>query len=375
MGGTAFAGVLLVAGTVMVHTHGPTKLVDPWNPWVTLLPLLCALCCAAAFAQTGERWALGVAVVAGSLAAQSHLSAAPILLLGVLLAGIWYWLEHRERGLDGPALVVARALTVLLWSGPLVQQIGGEDGNISAIVTQLFSGDETPEPISRGLSVAARQFGLRPLWSGPPEASLPFATQGDVATWTILLLPGVLAGLLVAGLRHRGPGTVRRSTFSLVLVASSIVIVTRITGGFLPYVLRWTWAVAVLATATALFEAGRLLTRWRPPPRRVRTGAMAVAMLLVAAVSLDSTANLVRDPIEPVPVADRGARGTAASIRSAVPPAPTACPGWTGEGSAPLLWGGHRPRPSPDTTWTSRPGRRAPSARSGPPDGRTSPAW
>src|SRR5436190_2093788 len=85
-GGTAlvlWTGLLVAA---LVHALGPGLLLDPWNPWVALLPFLCFALLAWSVA-CGDHAALPWAVGVGSFVVQTHVGYGPLVvgLLGVVL--------------------------------------------------------------------------------------------------------------------------------------------------------------------------------------------------------------------------------------------------------------------------------------------------
>ncbi|MBA3280831.1 MAG: hypothetical protein H0U29_01225, partial [Acidimicrobiia bacterium] len=91
LGGALLVVPVAATSAAMVHTLGPVRLVDPWNPHVTYLPLLCFLLCSAAAAEGGARWPLPAAIMSGSFVAQSHLGAAAPVAAGTLGAVAWWW--------------------------------------------------------------------------------------------------------------------------------------------------------------------------------------------------------------------------------------------------------------------------------------------
>ena len=96
LGPRAAVGTLAVTG-VLVWALGRQWIVDPWNPYIGLLPVLalCALTWAAVAGRT--RALIGVAIV-GSFVSQTHLIYAPLAaaMLAAAIAGVAF-----SFGVDG----------------------------------------------------------------------------------------------------------------------------------------------------------------------------------------------------------------------------------------------------------------------------------
>src|SRR6185503_19617267 len=111
--GPRAAVCILALAEVLVWGLGRQWLVDPWNPYIALLPVL-ALCALASAAVAGRSRALiGVAIV-GSFVSQAHLIYAPLAaaMFAAGVAGVAYtfWRgARRGTPLRREALIVAGA--------------------------------------------------------------------------------------------------------------------------------------------------------------------------------------------------------------------------------------------------------------------------
>lgn len=350
LAGTAFA--LLVAATtaVLVHSHGAVKLVDPWNPWVTVLPLLCYLFTVPVAASTGSRRAAAVAVLTGSFAAQSHLGNLPVVVATAAGGVVWWWFATRRArpagawpaGLpDGTSadhsgvaptgrtasirrgrrlLGLLGALVVALWSGPLIDQVVNDPGNLTSLVEFVLDSPEEAAPLGESLGAAARELGFLPAWAGAREEVWPV---DPAPVWTLLVLPVALAVGASPAARRRTGGPATRvplaALAALVHVAATFT-VTRTTGGLIAYVLRWTWPVAVFATAVALLPLVDLLRRHRTPVVRIgRAVAAGLAGAVVVVAATAAALDAARQPVEPSPATDRSARELARALRPVLP--------------------------------------------------------
>ena len=347
LGGNEFAIVVTAAAAVLINTHGVIRITDPWNPWVTVLPLLCYLFMVPAAAQTRSAWAAAVAVATGSYTAQSHLGNAPVVVAtagaGIIL---WGW-TRRSATVTAPAAEVGTtgdaspnqgtasflsryrrvfaavglvAFALALWSGPIIDQLTNDPGNLKALVEFAADSPEKPEALSSSLGVAARELGFVPAWIGAFEGVWP-VTPAPI--WTLAIVPlALVVGLtpLVARTVGSPPGRRPLALFTGAVFAAAVFTVTRTTGGLINYVLRWTWPVAVLATAVALLPLVDLLNRHDLPRRRVlRSVGAAMAALVVVVASASSTAVAWRDPVMPMPANDPTTRDFSRQIRSVLP--------------------------------------------------------
>jgi hypothetical protein len=340
LAGDGFALLVTAATAVLVHSHGAVKLVDPWNPWVTVLPLLCYLFTVPVAASTGSRRATAVAVVAGSFVAQSHLGNVPVVVVAAGAGVGWWWLRTRRTPTAvtapedeaaprrGRARMVGTwagmaglgALVLVLWSGPLIDQVVHDPGNLTSLVEFVVDSPEEPAPLGESLGAAARGLGFLPAWAGAREAVWPV---DPAPAWTLLLLPVALAVGASPAVRRRTGGPRDRvplAVFAGVVYGAATFTVTRTTGGLIAYVLRWTWPVAVLATTVALLPVLDLLRRDGSTALRIgRALATGAAVVIVAVAAVAGTADARRDPVEPSPNTDRSARELARALRPVLP--------------------------------------------------------
>jgi hypothetical protein len=162
----------MVAVGLLAWTMGSEMLITPRQHQYLLLPYLCLLVATWAVA-VGDRWAMVVAVVAGSLVAQTHLSY-PILVAAMAAVMLVGQVVARSAAVSRRPLLVAAAVGVVLWSQTLFEQIF-RSGNLSDVL--FGSGDAgrtglvdgwSPRPRSRGRSAwrSSRAASGRPDRSG-----------------------------------------------------------------------------------------------------------------------------------------------------------------------------------------------------------------
>lgn len=268
-------GALVLA--LFVSWRGPGWLFSAWNPNVAVLPFGLALVESAAWAA-GCAAALPVAVLAGSLAAQTHLGCAPATVVAGLAAlALRLSPVRRAAGIAplAPAsrrpLLLATALAAIAWAPPVVEQLRPDGGNLSHIL---------------GFS----------RWAGEGHgAAEALAAVGSAAAgWLVRAQGASAAGLLgaflvVLAVAHGAARRTRQAfpaALSLVTLAglgAALLSAARIVGPLLPYLLRWmamlsVGAAGALAAATAPLWRARLETSRRP--RLVLTAAVVVLALV-----------------------------------------------------------------------------------------------
>ncbi|NLD76693.1 MAG: hypothetical protein GX643_08485 [Acidimicrobiales bacterium] len=326
LAGDLFALAVTAAVALLVHSHGAVKLVDPWNPWVTVLPLLCYLLCLPAAVVHRSRWALAVALVTGSFAAQSHLGNLPVVLAAAVVATAWWWWDRSrfptartERSGPRPAWWIP-LLAMGLWAGPLVDLVVNAPGNLWHLAEFALGDGVPPASLRESLGAAARELGFLPAWMGAHEGVWPVASA---PIWTLLVLPLALVLGLFTTRNDHSPGSGHAAAlvgYTLVVYFAAAFAVTRTTGGLIPYVLRWTWPVAMLATVVALMPALRWLASLATDRRILATRVTALVLcagLALAAVS--ATVRSLDTSIEPSPQTDRSVGPLASAIREVLP--------------------------------------------------------
>ena len=208
---------VLVIALVFLASLGPEVVHDPWNPHAAVIPLAVAIL-AASLVVLGQSSIAWVAVLAGSFAAQCHLSFAVAGAITVLVALVG---STREAIHDAPS---ARRNAWLTWSvfaacwiGPVLDQFFGH-GNLG----NLFGGG------------GGEVLGPTEAWSRFVRVLLPWRLLFDVRISPETLVSSVswwesaLAVVVLVGTTYsvaRRTGRVRRlGVLILTLVFGQIVI-------------------------------------------------------------------------------------------------------------------------------------------------------
>lgn len=307
IGGRRLATAVALVLSTLIVGYGLGPLLEPWNPY---LPLLWWVVFLLALWATGlgDRPALVVAVVSGSLCAQTHVPYLALCLgLGALaVAGRLVAERHdpdpdRRRTLRW--LAAAAGLGALLWVPPTLDQLTEDPGNYDLLLDHFATPPEEPIGLGRASTEVLEHFDLGHLVldqvrepgllaRGEP-GRFPVAARGAVllAAWAVA----------AAVTWQRSPAALRALHG---LVGASTMLawysISRVFGVVWYYLMLWLWAVALLAVVALGWSA---MVAWRARAARadpvdapsatarasVRAPALAVPLLLVAALSARST--------------------------------------------------------------------------------------
>lgn len=341
-GGT---GLLLLGSlgiVALLASVGIGHLIDPWNAWAVFLPFLWFVF-ACWEVTLGDRRALLVAVVTGSIAAQGHLGYVPYvvaLAAWCAVVGLRHGAAHRrerasrEAGAGPPAdpdavtdtvtdpdaapssarwhrrllPLGAVALLVALWSLPLLEAVGHRGGNLAAVATGYASalgsteagsdapGDPADEAVDRSsasiadaAALLARTYGT-PAWLGFGE---PVVYPGAVAPGPLpaLVVP-LLALVTLAILATRWgwePGRMAVAISAIGLV-TSLLALWAIRGPAYPWLVRPAWAMALFLYLTTAWSLLLLARRRVRQPERIDAALSVIVAVIVVATSATTIA-------------------------------------------------------------------------------------
>lgn len=296
--GLALAGALLVARrgggfallvltalvTVLLCTAlGPGFLVDPWNPWVAVLPFLTFALLAWAV-STGDLAMAPWMVAVGTFVVQAHVGFAILVLgLGAIAALLgWHGRDRADRVDDdrrrARPVLIAVGVGALLWAAPVLQQLFGDDGNLANLIAFARAPTEPTVGWRRAWGVLGTEVGLPGAWLAGGDANL-FGVPASSALPALALLTvtGAL-GWVVARRGHRRAG--RLALLALLASGLAVVSTARVTGVVYHYVIRWWWVVAALVWLSLLWSVC-LLAR-----AGARSAVLAVALAATAVLAV-----------------------------------------------------------------------------------------
>jgi hypothetical protein len=284
--GIALAGVM----ALIVHAGGPEVFTEPWNPWMGLLPFL-VLLLASWSVLDGERWALVLAVAAGTYCVQAHTGYVLVVggLLALLVATVVVRAVRASRAAEGDSggrtlmwLGIAVLAGVVLWIPPLLDQLRRDPGNMSILVDNFTHPDAPYLTFGKVAEVSANQFNLVGPW-------LVGAGRDGVDALTVVGLVGFLA-LWAAAIVHarRRQATSQLHLHAVLGIAAllGVVSVSRIFGLYLEYTVRWLWIITGTVVAASVTELLHGVS-WSARARRgavVAASTVAIVGLVVAAI-------------------------------------------------------------------------------------------
>ncbi len=255
IGGERLLLTVAVATGAMQLSLGNGVLHDPWNPHVILLPTLAALLLLAG-AAAGDLRLLPGAILAASYASQGHTTA--LGLIGLCALAVAGALVQRHRsGASVPGdrrwILASIVLGLVLWAGPLVDQVAGE-GNLAATLGASTGG-------TRRLGVAGAAvmlvdaLGVVPQFADPTGSTVVdvrLATSADLVAWgSVLAGAALLAGMLRSAVARRQ--RTRATILASVVIASAATLVTLalLPGASLHklYLFRLLWPITAYAWA------------------------------------------------------------------------------------------------------------------------------
>jgi hypothetical protein len=307
--------LLLASGAalgLLAQAIGPALLRDPWNPYVTILPLALFTFLAWSLAE-GDRWMWPPALAVGSFLVQSHVGYAVMVGAVGAAAAFIAWRRRRTAPLLPPDRRGRRALigltvgiVVLAWAPVVIDEVAGT-GNLTDIASYFLSSDEAPAGSGVAIGQAARHLTVPDApWLGAKE---PNGEDGAIlgGETSALLVPLLAFGLaILAAAKARQWSAVRFQGLVGVLAVSGLVATSRITGPVFAYLVRWWWVIACLWWLSTLWSAAVALTHWARLPRTARATMPWLVAPLLAVVVLSTTvhtADAADDAATPDPAA------------------------------------------------------------------------
>ena len=266
-GGLVLMMLVAVALALIVRASGPAFAIEPWNPWLAVLPFAVFLL-AAWSVLDGARGCWLLTAVAGWHTIQCHAGYAPIVVVTMAAVFVADALAGRRSGDLARRLrmwMLVVIATVLMWLPPVLDQLKRSPGNLAILWQHFVSPREPVLPNGVVGRIIADQFNLAGPWVAGPELPGPGELGGN--------LPGLLllAALWIAGFAAaRRSGAASTLRLHAILAGTAIigmVSITRIFGGYFEYTIRWVWVLVgmvVAASVWSLWQARSSLHGARP---------------------------------------------------------------------------------------------------------------
>ena len=263
--------VVLVGGAVLTLTWalGPSLLADPWNPWVAVLPFFTFVLLAWDLAD-GHLWALPWLVGVGTFLVQTHLGYT-LLVLGLGLVAALLALgavRHQSAGDRAAAGLTARrsglaalAVAAVLWIPPVLQQVFGAEGNLSAILRFVRNPSEPAVGWRTAWGILGTELGFPGAWLAGRELDVFGVRTGSTVPAVVLLF--ATAALGAVAWRSGATSAGRLATLALTASVLGVVSGARVTGAVGSYLVRWWWVIAAVVWLAVGWSIWSLLSRTR----------------------------------------------------------------------------------------------------------------
>ena len=279
----------MTATVILIHALGPAMIRDPWNPFLTLLPLALTVFLFWSVVE-GDFWMWPPLAFLASFELQSHIGYLPMLaMLGVSVVVITWRRKSFNTLLPASTkqrfwvLGISIAVVIGCWLPVLLDQVVGT-GNLGAITHYFFSNGDSPAGFGTAFHVAADQLRLPSApWLGRSELTgLDGALLGSELTALIVpVLP--MAGSLWLAVRMRVLAALRLQLVVIATALGGLIATARVTGPLFDWVIRWWWVIASLwwlsivwVLWSVLYE--RITTQ---SLQRIATGVLAVGAAIV----------------------------------------------------------------------------------------------
>jgi hypothetical protein len=278
---------------LLTWTMGSEMLITPRQHQAMILPYLCLL--VAAWAVTaGDRWGIVVAVAAGSLVAQTHLSYPVLVAALTALMVVGQVVAARTGNASGGRrpFVVAAVLGAVLWIQTAIDQFAGW-GNLGHVL--FGSGDAGRAGLARGARIVAATLVspytfLRPGYREFDDSVRFASVWQSIAFWLGL---GIAIGWVTMVVKRRGMRPAAGALVAIVAVLAGVVdaaMLPRTTFGYTIMNYRWLWATGAFVLMLAFVAAAR----WAEVEARDRRTGTAFLAVASAVLVVPALANLPR---------------------------------------------------------------------------------
>jgi len=313
-GGLTLMFIAAIAVVLMSRSLAPEVLHDVWNPSAGLFPftLLIFLCWSLA---CGEHRLLPLTVLVASFVLQCQLAFVPpvlgLLAVGLIGLGVSRRSSAARRRADAerrgawPWALAALAVMAVCWTPPVIDQLEGNPGNLTAVLRTASANPPTLGP-AVGWHAVVRAVGIPPWWLRNPsspwerkfEVRAPSSALATVSSAVILM---ALLEVAAAGFLRRRPEEWAGALVALALCAGLAAVAAStprlpVLAETLGYTMWWgspagmfAWLMLAWVAARALVQPiAQALARLAPsgpvPTRVLASGAGVLAVAGLAGV-------------------------------------------------------------------------------------------
>lgn len=314
-GGWTFAGLTAFAVLAVVRSSGTDFMIEPWNPWLALLPfavfvfLIFEVLVPSRSREESAAIPIGrldsvflsLAVVVGSHCVQSHAGYALLVVPPIGLSLVAVTIRRKRHGhstgKNHPSRVIAPLLVgigtaFLMWSPALLDQMRRRPGNLSILWQHFGSPEEPTLGLQKSLEIVTTQMNIFGPWLFGPGAA-----TSDLVRWSgfFAFAAVVCAGFYRAKRVHTIPNVQVVLWTLLGFLFLGSVSILRIFGPYYEYTVRWFWLLTAITLAVSSFT---IFSSIRPV-------AVRKVSSLLSASTLITTGLLVLSSISVIQVVDR----------------------------------------------------------------------
>lgn len=286
-GGDRLAALVGLVVVLLCTALEPELWINPWNPWVGLLPMLCYMLLVWSIAERDVAL-LPYLVGVGTFIVQAHAGFAPVIVGVGLTGAVLAWRPRRlvsQKVVPPPglvrSLVIALIVGIVLWLPPMIGELTRDPGNLSL----LFDFVRDPPEAAAGWHVAWRvmtaEIGVPGAWMTGNELDLVDLDPQPLPAIMVLTVAAVL-GSIAAWRGHRSAG--RLAALSIISTLIGLFATSRVLGPTYDYIMRWWWIIGATIWLSIGWSTLSMIKTSRFQPSIVR-GLIAVTAVvsLVAA--------------------------------------------------------------------------------------------
>lgn len=302
-GGKVLQLAMAVILLLVLRSSGPDFMIEPWNPWLALLPFAVFVLLVAEVSDpprgTSSRRDmvnLLACIAVGSHCLQSHagyaLLVVPTAAYAVVAAvrrravreegnAIWdrMWGALRVLGLS--------CLTVLVvWLGPLIDQMRRKPGNLTILLEHFVSPKEPTLGVAKVWDILTSQLNVFGPWLLGPNITLPLGVR-----WIGFVGFCVVVGWGLLTAHRRGWSDIQRMLCVLSgFMALGSLSILRIFGPYFEYTVRWLWLLTAMMLAACVWCVTKCIvdSKLEGSPKVLRRRRGATALLFAGLVAISS---------------------------------------------------------------------------------------
>jgi hypothetical protein len=317
-GGRLLAMLTALAALLVIRASGPDFMIEPWNPWLAILPFMIFIFLVGEFvAPIGsarqKQVALVGAIVVGSYCIQCHAGYA-VLVVGALVAAVVVWIRDECRSPNlrylgvreswiriRQGLIFGVTALLMVWLPIVIDQWRRQPGNVTILLEHFVSPSEPAMGVAQAAKIIATQFNLFGLWLSGSGTDAPAEGWARYVGCLLMVSLWFWATWKVRKAEQFAMFRWQMMMAGFVLLGSFSIL--RIFGPYYEYTVRWFWILSVVTATTSVFflvRMYRLLEKVRISRVSLQAIGVGGSLILVGVVIVSAlqTADRVKLPGE-----------------------------------------------------------------------------